>query len=75
MFMSKEAEALNRALMIRRLSMLTYWGSYEGLRMHLPVLHERLVELSKSYTGYTLGEVSRLGVGAGLIGLGLVTYV
>lgn len=57
MFSSKEAEAVNKAQMVRRLSMLTFWSNYDGLRMHLPLLQERLVDLIRVYHGLVLGEV------------------
>lgn len=57
MFLSKDAEILNKALHIRRLSFLTFWGNFDTFRMHLPSLQEKLVELTRYYNGYILGEV------------------
>lgn len=58
MFLSKDAEMLNKALMIRRLSFLTFWGNFDSFRLQLPSLNEKLVELTKYYNGLVLGEVS-----------------
>lgn len=57
MFLSKDAEVLSKALNIRRLSFLTFWGNYDAFRNHLPSLQEKLVELTKYYNGFLLGEV------------------
>lgn len=57
MFLSKDAEVLSKALNIRRLSFLTFWGNFDVFRMHLPSLQEKLVELTKYYNGFILGEV------------------
>lgn len=58
MFLSKEAEILSKALNIRRLSFLTFWGNYDVFRVHLPSLQEKLVDLTKYYNGFILGEVN-----------------
>ena len=58
MFLSKDAEMLNKALMIRRLSFLTFWANFDAFRLQLPSLNEKLVELTKYYNGLVLGEVS-----------------
>jgi hypothetical protein len=57
MFLSKDSEILSKALNIRRLSFLTFWGNFDILRAHLPSLQEKLVELTKYYNGFILGEV------------------
>ena len=57
MFLSKDAEVLSKALNIRRLSFLTFWGNFDVFRIHLPSLQEKLVELTKYYNGFILGEV------------------
>lgn len=57
MFLSKDAEILNKALNIRRLSFLIFWGNYDSFRMYLPSLQEKLVDLTKYYNGFILGEV------------------
>lgn len=57
MFLSKDAEILSKAQMIRRLSLLTFWANFDAFRMHLPALQEKLVELTKYYNGLVLGEV------------------
>ena len=57
MFLSKDAEILSKALNIRRLSFLTFWGSFDAFRVHLPSLQEKLVELTRYYNGFILGEV------------------
>lgn len=58
MFLSKDAEMLNKATMIRRLSFLTFWANFDCFRLQLPSLNEKLVELTKYCNGLVLGEVS-----------------
>lgn len=58
MFLSKDAEILSKALNIRRLSLLTFWGNFDVFRIHLPSLQEKLVELIRCYNGLVLGEVN-----------------
>ena len=55
MFLSKDAEILSKALNIRRLSLLTFWGNFDVFRIHLPSLQEKLVELTRYYNGMVLG--------------------
>ncbi len=62
MFLSKDAEMLNKALMLRRLSFLTFWASFDTFRLQLPSLNEKLVELTKYYNGVVLGEVSQFSL-------------
>ena len=57
MFLSKDVEMLNKALMIRRLSFLTFCANFDAFRLQLPSLQEKLVELTKYYNGLILGEV------------------
>ena len=59
MFLSKDAEILSKALNIRRLSFLTFWGNFDVFRIHLPSLQEKLVELIRYYNGFVLGEVNK----------------
>jgi hypothetical protein len=61
MFLSKDAEMLNKALMVRRLSLLTFWANFDAFRLQLPSLNEKLVELTKYYNGLVLGEVRSFG--------------
>ena len=57
MFLSKDAEILSKAMNIRRLSFLTFWSNHGSFRVHLPSLQEKLVDLTKFYNGFILGEV------------------
>lgn len=50
LFTSREAETLNRAMMLRRLSFLVFCGKKDSHIIHLPLIQEKIVELIKSST-------------------------
>ncbi|KAJ9069085.1 hypothetical protein DSO57_1022104 [Entomophthora muscae] len=50
LFTSREAETLNRAMMLRRLSFLVFCGLKDNHIVHLPLIQEKIVELIKSNT-------------------------
>ncbi|KAL6617568.1 hypothetical protein U3516DRAFT_797076 [Neocallimastix sp. 'constans'] len=56
-FISREQELANRALMLRRLSYIIFSGENDQYLQQLPIIQEKIVELFKESNNYTNIEV------------------
>lgn len=59
LFLSREMEAINRALMIRRLSFIILNAEMDIVKQNIPDIHEKVVDILRLGPGISTAEVNR----------------